>query len=153
MTKPYYRKGSTSILVILSFLMLIIFSVLSISSSAADYRLAQRNATWTKDFYELEGKVSHYRYELDLLLNNGDISNIDEIADIIRERDPDALLEFTVEGMEILRIFESTSGRRILFRAVLDYDMDSFKVKAIKEVPIEFDYKDEIQFEDVEVNE
>ena len=76
------RQGSTSILIILGFLMLIIFSVLAISSSSADYRLAQRNANWTSDYYQLEGRVSEYRYNLDRLLYNENVTNIDQINQI-----------------------------------------------------------------------
>lgn len=151
LTKLKNRKGSTSLLIILAFLMLIIFSVLAISSASADYRLAQRNANWTRDYYHLEGLVAEYRYQLDLLLYNENVINIDQIADIIRERDPEVFIEFTMEGMNLIRIFESDGGRRILLRTVLDYQMESFKVISLREIPIEFQYKYEIQFEDVEV--
>ncbi len=146
------RQGSTSILIILAFLMLIIFSVLAISSSSADYRLAQRNANWTSDYYQLEGRVSEYRYNLDRLLYNENVTNIDEIADIIRERDPEAFIEFTIDGMNLTRIFEAISGKRILLSMNLDYEMDSFKPIIIKEIPLEFQYREGIEFEDVEVD-
>lgn len=58
------QKGSSSVLVVLTLLMLVIFGVLGMMSSHSEYRLAQKNASWTKDYYQFEAKANRRLLEI-----------------------------------------------------------------------------------------
>lgn len=48
------RKGSSTVLVILIMLALIVFGLITMMNSSANYKISKRLAEWTKDYYVLE---------------------------------------------------------------------------------------------------
>jgi hypothetical protein len=48
------EKGSSSVLVVLTLLMLVLFGVLGMMSSFSEYKIAQKNAAWTQEYYAFE---------------------------------------------------------------------------------------------------
>jgi hypothetical protein len=148
------RSGSSSILVILTFLLLMVFSVLAMSSSYADYRLASKNAQWTREYYILEGEAQAFINSADDILKNYQDSELVEIGNHIHAAFPDADVEEFSEGIQVSRIFESESGKKLLLQLELfQLDMSGFSVKSIRALPEVLRYDDSIHFEDVEVIE
>lgn len=146
------RKGSSSVLVILTFLLLMVFSVLAMSSSYADYRLAAKNAQWTRDYYDLEGKAQGAISALDDIISADRDADITEIRDSILKRYPDAVVDIYPEGLLVSMILENESGIKLLLELELfNMDRTGFALKSMKSLPEDFQYTDGIEFEDVEV--
>lgn len=59
------EKGSSSVLVVLTLLMLVLFGVLGMISSFSDYKIAQKNAAWTKDYYAFESIANEQLEKMD----------------------------------------------------------------------------------------
>ena len=146
------RKGSSSVLVILTFLLLMVFSVLAMSSSYADYRLASKNAQWTRDYYMLEGKAQGIISAFDDIISVNRNDDILVIRETILKSYPDAIVEINPEGLLVSMILENESGSKLLLEMELfDLDRSGFALKSLKSLPEDFQYTDVIEFEDVEV--
>lgn len=59
------RRGLASALIIMLLVLLVFFGVLSLVTSAADYRLAQKRAAWNKDFYQADSEAVRIMAALD----------------------------------------------------------------------------------------
>ena len=56
--KAFLSTGTTSIVLIFVLLCLLTFSVLSVVSANADYRLSKKNADRTTEYYEAENRAN-----------------------------------------------------------------------------------------------
>ena len=50
------KKGSSSILVILFVITLVVFGTLAMMSAYSDFKLAKKNAEWTRSYYKLDAQ-------------------------------------------------------------------------------------------------
>ena len=66
--KPILGVGTSSILLIFVLLCMITFAVLSLVSARSDYRLSQKNAEHTRDYYEAENKANDILLTIDQCL-------------------------------------------------------------------------------------
>lgn len=146
------RRGSSSVLVILTFLLLMVFSILTISSSYADYRLAEKNANWTREYYLMEGEASGFISSINKILKENKDSDLSYVIGIISSMYPEAEIIEYPELIEISSIFKNETGSDLLLKMeVFRLVPDQGVVRAIKILPVDFKYDDSIEFEDVEV--
>ena len=68
--KPILGVGTSSILLIFVLLCMITFAVLSLVSARSDYRLSQKNAEHTRDYYEAENKANDILLTIDQCLRS-----------------------------------------------------------------------------------
>lgn len=61
------QKGSSSVLVVLTLLMLVLFGVLGMMSSFSDLKIAQKNADWTIDYYHFETMANILLFDINAL--------------------------------------------------------------------------------------
>lgn len=146
------ERGSSSILVVLAFLMLGIFSVLGMMSSYSDYRLAQKNAEWTREYYTLEGQAQSFTAKMDGLLLENRGADIAALEEAIMESEPQAVMEESEGGLLVSNIFTAESGKTLELKIeLLPGSEKRYRVIARKEVPEAFEYAEEPDFGDVEV--
>jgi len=144
------KKGSSSILVILTFMMLVIFSLLVMMSSHSDYKLAQKNAVNTVDYYELTGKANSYWSDIDSLLSHVSFPDEAKIIYELEKFDPDAEINIMENSIIITKNFQNSKGKEILIKFKYNNRSKNLDLLTLKEVPKEFEYEN-IDFEDVEV--
>jgi len=144
------KKGSSSILVILTFMMLVIFSLLVMMSSHSDYKLAQKNAVNTVDYYELTGKANSYWSDIDSLLSHVSFPDEAKIIYELEKFDPDAEINIMENSIIITKNFQNSKGKKILIKFKYNNRSKNLDLLTLKEVPKEFEYEN-IDFEDVEV--
>jgi len=144
------KKGSSSILVILTFMMLVIFSLLVMMSSHSDYKLAQKNAVNTVDYYELTGKANAYWSDIDSLLSHVSFPDEAKIIDELEKFDPDAEIDIMENSIIITKNFQNSKGKKILIKFKYNNRSKNLDLLTLKEVPKEFEYEN-IDFENVEV--
>jgi hypothetical protein len=148
------RRGSSSVLVILTFLLLMVFSILAISSSYADYRLAEKNADWTREYYLLEGEASGFISSINKVLKENRGIELEDSIRIIKSTHPEAEIKDYPELIEISRILKNDSGSKLLLKMeIYRLTPDQAIVSAVKILPEDFEYDESIEFEDVEVIE
>jgi hypothetical protein len=145
------EKGSSSILVVLAFLMLGIFSVLGMMSSYSDYKLALKNASWNQQYDNLQGEVYSFVSDMDALLienKNADIGTLKEMTSVMDEQ---IEISDISNGFIIAKEFEGESGKKM--RLEMEYigsSPERYSVIMMKEIPVIFTYE-ELEFTDVEV--
>ncbi len=145
------EKGSSSILVILSFLMLGIFSVLGMMSSYSDYKLALKNASWNQQYDRLQGEVYSFVSDMDAVLIKNEDAAFESLKEMVIEMDDEIVVSDILNGFIIAREFEGESGKLIrLEMAYMSSSPDRYHIKMIKEIPVIFTYE-ELEFTDVEV--
>ncbi len=144
------KKGSSSILVILTFMMLVIFSLLVMMSSHSDYKLAQKNAVNTVDYYELTGKANSYWSDIDSLLSHVSFPDEAKIIYELEKFDPDAEINIMENSIIITKNFQNSKGKKILIKFKYNNRSKNLDLLTLKEVPKEFEYEN-IDFENVEV--
>ncbi len=146
------RRGSSSVLVILTFLLLMVFSILAISSSYADYRLAEKNSRWTREYYLLEGEASGFISSINKILKENKGSDLGSAIETIKSTYPEAEINDFPELIGISRIFNNDNGSELLLSVeVYRLVPDQAIVRAVKILPEDFNYDESIEFEDVEV--
>lgn len=147
------ERGSSSILVVLVFLMLGIFSVLGMMSSYSEYKLALKNAEWNREYYILEGKAQAFTAGMDKLLYKYNGANIAALREAIAKSEPQATMEESEGKLLVSNIFKAESGKRLLLQIeLLPSSEKGCRVVTRKEVPEVFEYAEEPEFGDVEVN-
>jgi len=144
------KKGSSSILVILTFMMLVIFSLLVMMSSHSDYKLAQKNAVNTVDYYELTGKANSYWSDIDSLLSHVSFPDEAKIIYELEKFDPDTEINIMENSIIITKNFQNSKGKKILIKFKYNNRSKNLDLLTLKEVPKEFEYEN-IDFENVEV--
>jgi hypothetical protein len=148
------RKGSSSVLVILTFLLLMVFAVLAMASSFADFRLASKNAKWTSDYYQLEGEAQEFTMKLDEIAQELRNQDLIQVMSRIDSEFPGVITEEFPGGVRVTRILDNGAGLRMMTEHELyELDRQNFSVRTMKVVPEEFQYEDTIMFEDMEVIE
>jgi len=150
MRKIINNSGSSSILVVLTFMMLIIFSLLVVMSSHSDYKLAEKNAYNTKEYYNLKAKANEFWYNIDSILLNNPEKSVFELTEDLKVYDSDSNLEASENIILISKNFFNSEGRELLVEFKYDNSIKKLDLITIKELPKEFEYE-EIEFEDVEV--
>lgn len=146
------RRGSSSVLVILTFLLLMVFSILAISSSYADYRLAEKNSRWTREYYLLEGEASGFISSINKILKENKGSDLGFAIEIIKSIYPEAKIEQAPELIEISRMFKNSVGSELLLEMeIYRLEPNQAIIRAVKILPEDFKYNATIEFEDVEV--
>ncbi|HWQ30266.1 MAG TPA: hypothetical protein VN549_04675 [Negativicutes bacterium] len=146
------QRGSSSILVVLAFLMLGIFSVLGMMSSYSGYRLAQKNAEWAREYYTLEGQAQYFTAKMDGLLLESRGAGIATLEEAIMESEPQAVMEESGGGLLVSNTFTAESGKMLELKIeLLPGSEKRYRVIARKEVPQTFEYAEEPDFGDVEV--
>ncbi len=144
------KNGSSSILVILTFMMLVIFSILVMMSSYSDYKLAQKNASYTKEYYELSGEANEYWIEVDSLMSNISSNNLDVIVEELEKFDTDTYIDTYENTFIISKTFKNDESKKLIIKLEYLENSQFLDLIALKEIPVEFEYE-EIDFEDVEV--
>ncbi|MFO7886992.1 MAG: hypothetical protein R6U59_01640 [Eubacteriales bacterium] len=144
------KKGSSSILVILTFMMLVIFSILVMMSSYSDYKLAQKNASYTKEYYELSGEANEYWSEVDSLISNISSNNINLILEDLEKFDTTTNIDIYENTLIISKTFKNNQSKELLIKLEYLENSQFLNLLALKEVPKEFEYEN-VDFEDVEV--
>ncbi|MDW7668370.1 MAG: hypothetical protein SCJ93_06060 [Bacillota bacterium] len=144
------KRGSSSILVILTFMMLVIFSVLVMMSSYSDYKLAQKNASYTKEYYELSGEANKFWTNIDSLISNISSNDLSVIVEELEKFDADTDIDIYENNLIISKTFRNNDSKELMIKLEYLENSRSFDLIALKEVPVEFEYE-EIDFEDVEV--
>lgn len=145
------EKGSSSILVVLAFLMLGIFSVLGMMSSYSDYRLALKNASWNQQYDRLQGEVYSFVSDMDAILIENINADLETLKEMIREMDDQIIVSDVSNGFIIEKEFEGESGKRIrLEMECIRSSPERYHILVIKEIPVIFTYE-ELEFTDVEV--
>jgi hypothetical protein len=146
------EKGSSSILVVLAFLMLGIFSVLGMMSSYSDYKLARKNAVWTQEYYSLEAQAQAFVSEVDGLLIENQGADIIALKNALIAFDPQVIMKESEDGFLALKVIKGISGKKVRIEIELLSDSEKrFRIKSLKEVPEIFEYKDELEFKELEV--
>jgi hypothetical protein len=146
------EKGSSSILVVLAFLMLGIFSVLGMMSSYSDYKLARKNAVWTQEYYSLEAQAQAFVSEVDGLLIENQGADIIALKNALIAFDPQVIMKESEDGFLALKVIKGISGKKVRIEIELLSDSEKrFRIKSLKEVPEIFEYKDELEFKESEV--
>ncbi len=144
------KRGSSSILVILTFMMLVIFSILVMMSSYSDYKLAQKNASYTKEYYELSGEANKFWTNIDSLISNISSNDLQIIIEELEKFDADTDIDISENNLIISKTFRNNDSKELMIKLEYLENSRSFDLVALKEVPVEFEYE-EIDFEDVEV--
>jgi|SRR6056297_1820714 len=144
------KKGSSSILVILTFMMLVIFSILVMMSSYSDYKLAQKNASYTKEYYELSGEANKYWSEVDSLISNISNNNVNSILEELEKFDTNTNIDIYENTLIISKTFKNNKSKELLIKLEYLENSQFLNLLTLKEVPKEFEYEN-VDFEDVEV--
>ena len=143
------KKGSSSILVILTFMMLVIFSILVMMSSYSDYKLSQKNAYFTKEYYKLTAIANQYWFKADSIVSQSSSNNMDALIEELNEFDENAKIDSSDKALFISKNFKS-NDKELMMKLEYDIDNKSLHLLTLKEIPKEFEYKN-VDFEDVEV--
>ena len=93
-----------------------VFSILAISSSYADYRLAEKNADWTREYYLLEGEASGFISSINKVLKENRGIELEDSIRIIKSTHPEAEIKDYPELIEISRILKNDSGSKLLLK-------------------------------------
>jgi hypothetical protein len=146
------EKGSSSILVVLAFLMLGIFSVLGMMSSYSDYKLARKNAEWTQEYYSLEAQAQAFVSEVDgLLIENQGADSI-ALRNAFMAFDPQVILKESEDGLMALKVLEGVSGKKMRIEIeLLSGSEKRYRITTLKEEPEIFEYEDELEYKELEV--
>jgi len=145
------QNGSSSILVVLSFLMLGIFSVLGMMSTYSDYKLALKNASWNQQYDSLQAEVYAFVANVDNVLIDYANVDLESVKGELKELDNQTIVSDISNGFILAREFEGESGKKI--RLEMECYMSSterYSIKMIKEIPVTFTYLEEPQFIDME---
>lgn len=59
------NRGATSVLIMVMMIILMVFGLAALTTSAVSKKLAQKNATWLKEYYQLRGQAEKFRMELE----------------------------------------------------------------------------------------
>lgn len=144
-------KGSSSILVVLAFLMLGIFSVLGMMSSYSDYKLAMKNASWNQQYDSLQGEVYSFVSDMDSILIEYENVNLQTVKEMIGLMDEQIEVSDILNGFIVAREFEDESGKKIRLEMEHIWSTpERYNILMIKEIPVIFTYE-ELEFTDVEV--
>lgn len=144
-------RGSSSVLVIMVLLMLVTFGVLALVTANSNLKISQKNALWNQSYYQLENKAVK---KLKEILKDAD--------NLIMESPSEWHVEMLALYDEIDFIDDSKIQISILdedkrqFFIELDYnEVESgtnkkinYEIKQWREVPLMFEYEDELQFGD-----
>ncbi len=136
------QNGSSTILISLLLVTLVVFALLSITSSASELRLSQKNANNNKTYYMLDSEGKRFLYDVksninDALIVSGDrpesfFDNLDILLgeNIIRSFNfDDGSMSMTIERTIIL---EENSRRRFLeIRLLISQPTSESKINEI----------------------
>ncbi len=154
------HRGSSSVLVMMVMLMLISFAVLAMLSSYSHYKIASKNASWTKDYYRLESLANeHYAIVKSLVADAAGHGFKEAFVAGLSEKNSEAFHWSLEEDAENDRFYvtidskDVTSGRQ--FEAKLSIvltEPQHPQVRVIKwqEIPSAFDYDSGLLFVDPE---
>lgn len=187
------KRGSASVLVVLTLLMLLVFSVLGLVTSLSDYKLAQKNGEWQQTYYLFETEANRYLSVLDAEVvgigeqitsvydawqKSGTLVGIDDpslksdylkilaeghSAEETKTRMTTVALlkRLPLEGLSVttekdrLRIGKTITleaGKTYRIELIVEpYSENRLRKVIWREMPQEFDYSEEIEFNDVEV--
>jgi hypothetical protein len=126
--------GVTSIIAILVILVLIVFSALSITTSKADFTLAQKTATATTDFYKADNAAEEKYAEVAAAAAKGGAW-----ADTLRKKDYYTIREFSDDGLYTeISYNEKIDQNKSLFVVLTvsptgDIDRDLWQVQSTSE--------------------
>ncbi|HCX03724.1 MAG TPA: hypothetical protein DHM42_04495 [Clostridiales bacterium] len=144
------KKGSSSILVVVTFTMLVIFSLLVMISSYSDYKLAQKNSENTEAYYKLSGQANEFWYDIESIISNNSSKNPEEIIKELYKYDSSVFVEINDNSLVISRTFFNNKNKELYIELLYNKNNKEIQLLALKEIPKEFEYED-IDFEDVEV--
>ena len=164
------RKGSSSILVILLVVTMLVFGVFSMMTAYAGLKMANKNADWTNDYYELEAKAEIMLYDIKNILsqdlitqnNNNEQTIFNKLQKIKNEE-----INIELDGSDILvsGSFKNDTGDIFVSEVLVKIDFVNFDyteqntqinsildIKTWKLIPRDVTYKDTIEFKDLEVD-
>lgn len=167
------HKGSSSVLVIMIMLLMITFGVLAMMSSYSSLKIARKHAAWTEAYYRLESQsdfnmmyikdvFSEVLLEYDRDVEDEQFRRFFEALETALSREVDSTyrissnFEDVKPSLSILTTDEE-SGRHLLATVRFDTDIESvdqmrMEVVEWREIPIDFEYDDMIDFRDPEGN-
>lgn len=174
MTKLKLRSGSSSILVILLVVTMVVFGVLAMMSSYAGLKMANKNAVWTSEYYELESKAEILVFDIKNILQEN-LENANQSEDTYWLSINKALAQIsnkevtvTSSNREITVVgnFKNQNNDKFLTLIKINYPdgllssdaqalNDISKLMDIKKwqlVPRDVEYDNTIEFKDLEVD-
>jgi hypothetical protein len=119
-------------------------------SSHSDYKLAEKNAYNTKEYYNLTAKANEFWYNIESILLENTEKSIIEKAEELKEYDSNLNLETSENTILVSKNFLNGDGRELLVEFKYNNSLKKLDLITLKELPKEFEYED-IEFEDVEV--
>ena len=145
------EKGSSSVLVIMVLLMLVTFGVLALITANSNLKVAEKNASWNRSYYQLENlgvqtlkKIQENADKLIMEIPAEWQSKIAELHDEIDYMDEDTIVIWIV-SQENRRFFIELSYDKAESMSLQSFQYD---IKQWREVPFAFEYEDELQFSD-----
>lgn len=145
------EKGSSSVLVIMVLLMLVTFGVLALITANSNLKVAEKNASWNRSYYQLENlgvqtlkKIQENADKLIMEIPAEWQSKITELHDEIDYMDEDTI-EIWIVSQENRRFFIELSYDKAESMSLQSFQYD---IKQWREVPFAFEYEDELQFSD-----
>ena len=159
------NRGATSVLIMIMMIILMIFGLAALTTSAASRKLAQKNAGWLKEYYQLHGEAevayAHLVEALDLPNAKLDVDRIErsliqflkENANCSFEKKEEDEKPFLIE----MRVQEK--GKAVPKNIQMEFELvkagDVFEIKTRKWSQFQeeiFRSEDEIQFSDIKIN-
>lgn len=90
------NKGATSVLIMIMMIILMVFGLAALTTSAASKKLAEKNAQWISEFYLLQGKAETLYAKLSDRLLLPETAEVDKIEENLNS----FLLENTSAGFQ-----------------------------------------------------
>ncbi len=79
------KRGMASALIIMLLVLLVFFAVLTLVTSAADLRLAQKRASWNQAYYEADGEALAFVADLDQFMQSEEMSGARALQSYLAE--------------------------------------------------------------------
>lgn len=159
------NRGATSVLIMIMMIILMIFGLAALTTSAASRKLAQKNAGWLKEYYALQGEaeIAYARLveTLDLPAVGLDADQIEKslvqflkkTANCSFQRRDDENNPFLIEMKIQEKGKEVPKNIHMEFALVKENDSYQIKIEKWSEYQSEiFDKADELKFSDIKVN-
>ncbi|RRD96073.1 hypothetical protein EII17_00770 [Clostridiales bacterium COT073_COT-073] len=159
------NRGATSVLIMIMMIILMIFGLAALTTSVASKKLAQKNASWLKEYYALNGEaIKAYAYLEDTLdldeagvdvdrIENSLIRFLKSNANCSFQKNDDEQQPFLIE----MQVHEQGKEfpKSIHMEFVLEKREQSFQLKTKKWSQYQaefFNPEDEPHFSDIKVN-
>lgn len=159
------NQGASSILIMIMMIILMVFGLAALTTSSASRKLAQKNASWLKDYYALEGQAQiaygHLVEALDLEEAGLDVDQVEKSLVALagqeskvswqKREDLESPFVITIE----VRQEHKEAPKSIIMEFGLEKNGSKFELRTQKWAQVQadiFDPHDQIHFSDIHID-